>query len=279
MDNGISYVADGVVTMHWQSEGDVAGYEVTVYNGGGVQVANATTDKTNLNVKSSNLNPGEVYTLVVTAIPKDNSVDAATAQALFGLYVPDAAPAQEPEPEPVVEPEPEPVPEPEPEPVVEPEPVPEPEPVVEPEPEPEPEEDVVYVQGDNEADYQEYDDYDDTSDDSYEEETYEESYEEEPVEDTYEEEPVEEEPVEEPSYDEPAGDPNVERAQSRLVSWGWLAEGSYSAGVADGATAEAVRSFQSWYNENYGGSLSASGSLDADTLALLLNDSGDVYTR
>ena len=72
----------------------------------------------------------------------------------------------------------------------------------------------------------------------------------------------------------------IAQLQSRLVSWGWLEEGGYESGALDDATLQAVRAFQSWYNENYGGELPyAEFTVDADTLSLLLNQNGDIYTR
>ncbi len=102
----ITYVADDILVMHWQSEGDVMAYYAEVVNREGAPVASATTEDTFIAVRQGNLMPGEVYTLRVTALPADGS-EGQTASARFALYQADAdeaPPAEEPViEEPVVE--------------------------------------------------------------------------------------------------------------------------------------------------------------------------------
>ena len=72
----------------------------------------------------------------------------------------------------------------------------------------------------------------------------------------------------------------IARLQDRLTGWGWLEADTFERGELDGATLQAVRDFQAWYNDAYGEALSqAAASVDAATTALLLNQDGDVYAK
>ncbi|MBR2698035.1 MAG: peptidoglycan-binding protein, partial [Clostridia bacterium] len=97
----ITYVADDILVMHWQSEGDVRAYYAEVVNDEGEVLASATTEDTSIAVRQGNLTEGEVYTLNVTALPADDSAGQ-TASAQFALYHEDAAEAP-PVEEPIVE--------------------------------------------------------------------------------------------------------------------------------------------------------------------------------
>ena len=275
-DNGVSYLTGNPISMIWQSEGDVAGYEITVLTHEGNAVAHATTDKNSLSVNASNIASGEVYTLVVTTIPNGGSAEnGATAMASFALYTEPAgaeeAYAEQYDAE---------------------APAPQEESYAEEAPAPQEESYVEEVSVPQEESYAEEAPV--RQEETYveeaptpQEETYVEQYdEEEPAqrdEGDYEDEPYVEESREEASYendyaeDEGAGNEGmnadtISQMQSSLVSLGWLTEGSYESGILDGATLQAVRSFQSWYNENYGGELPyAESSVDSATLSLLLN--------
>ena len=285
----ITYVADDILVMHWQSEGDVRAYYAEVVNDEGEVLASATTEDSSIAVRQGNLTEGEVYTLNVTALPADDSAGQ-TASAQFALYHEDAAeapPVEEPvveepvieEPvieEPVVE---EPVVE---EPVIEQPPVEVPiveEPVIE---QPPVEEPVIEQPPVEEP--------------VIEEPVIEQPPVEEPViEQPPVEEPViEQPPVEEPVIEEPVvGEPPAEgtgetavamdpettaQVQAVLVNWGWLAAEGFEPGVADEPTLLAITAFETWYNANIGGTLaSAEGLVDVNTLALLLNQEGIVY--
>ena len=69
----------------------------------------------------------------------------------------------------------------------------------------------------------------------------------------------------------------IARIQKRLAKWGWLSD--YAEGELDDATMEAVYSFESYYNENYGGSLASGDSISGETVGLILNENGDVYSN
>ena len=92
---GISYVSGEYLTMSWQSEGDVAEYQVSLLDSSGNLLDSRTVEATSLSAYTSALDPNEVYTLKVTAIPAGGSeADGATASASFALYVaPQADPA------------------------------------------------------------------------------------------------------------------------------------------------------------------------------------------
>ena len=313
----VTFVAPGIVTMGWFAEGDVAGYEVFVTNENGDVVAHATTEKNSLSVKSENLTPGELYTLNVTAIPNGGTADdGPSASAGFALYLesepelPEAPVVEAPAEQPAEQPEThdEALAEPYSEAVEDAQPVQQAEEVyVEGDNEKAPAEKTYdevedesyydeedYVESDDEAYVDE--DYNEANDEAYDQEEYveEQSYSE-------EEDYVEEENNDESSDDEyaseadvtaetegpapspitPDADPEtIGQLQMRLVGWGWLEDGSFETGMLDDATLQAVRSFQSWYNENYNGELPPAGeSVDAATAALLMNQDGEVYAR
>ena len=295
--DGISYVADDLLVMSWQCEGDVQSYHVKVVDSADAVLAEADTTDNAIRVRQGNVRQGETYTLVVTAYPADGG-EAVTASARFALYqeeAPEAVPETPVEEEYVEEPYVE-------EPYVEEPYVEEPyveEPYVE-----EPYVEEPYVEEPNvEEPYVEepYVEEPDVEEPYVEEPYVEEPFdvEEEPVveqpviEEPVVEEPVVEEPVvEQPAVEEPVGDANVAmdpetaaRAQDALVGWGWLAADSFERGAADEPTLLAIDDFETWYNAAHADALngvplaSADGLVDTRTLGLLLNEEGTTYPK
>ena len=134
---------------------------------------------------------------------------------------------------------------------------------------------------------------------SYEEPTYEEPTYDEPTYDepTYDEPTYDEPTYEESTYDEPTYEDSpawttaitpysdyeeIWMLQQRLVEWKWLSNGSYTEGVLDEATVQAVVDFQTLCAE-YGIGLIPCDPMDpvveTDTLALLFNTNGEVYAN
>ena len=277
----ISYVSGDVLTMSWQSEGDVAEYQISLLDSSGNLLDSRTVEATSLSAYTSALDPNEVYTLKVTAIPAGGSdADGATASASFALYT--AAPAavidderldeaavdeeaeeawqnaeeeyQEPEAE-------EEYPESEAE-----------------EESPEPEAEEEYLEPEIGEEYQEPE-----IEEEYQEPEIEEEYQEPEVEEEYQEPEVEEE-YQEPEIEE-VDSGNAEGAdlsedeitglQYQLVSLGWLEADSFTPGTLDEATVYAIIEFQGYCNDNYGLGLPMidpmNPIIDADTLDALKN--------
>lgn len=287
-DGEIAYLADDTVTLHWHSDGDVACYDVEITDADGHSLAHTATDKETLSIRRGNLKPGAVYVLIVTAVPPDDAMaEGASSAVKMALYVEEGT-GTGAEPEPVVEAEPEVV-----------------------------EEDVnevgqaageypeAYVEEYPEAPAEEYaGEYPEAYPEEYAEE-YVEEYAEEYTE-AYPEAPAgefgegeaeasgeaedvasaEEDFAEVPGiiWDAPLtaeSEPGrIALVQDRLVLWGWLAAGEAVPGVLDEPTLRAVRDFQAYYNEAFGGILPpAAAEIDAGTLTLLMNDTGAVYPR
>ena len=88
--------------MSWQSEGDVAEYQLSLLDSSGNLLDSRAIEATSLSGYTSALDPDEVYTLKVTAIPAGGSeADGATASASFALYT--AAPGDTGVDEPIEE--------------------------------------------------------------------------------------------------------------------------------------------------------------------------------
>ena len=86
-EGDITYVEGDIITLSWNTEGDVQAYDVKILDDSGTQCAATTTDRASLNIRAANLAPNEVYTLVVTATPADSSGERTEASARFALYV------------------------------------------------------------------------------------------------------------------------------------------------------------------------------------------------
>ena len=93
-EGGIQYIEGDELTMSWSSDGDVADYYVELRDSGDIVLDSRTIDANSLSARTAALNPAEVYTLYVTANPKDAARAAATGSATFAL-APAAAEAPE----------------------------------------------------------------------------------------------------------------------------------------------------------------------------------------
>ena len=87
-DNGAACISGDMFTMGWQSEGDIASYDITVTDESGSVKASTNTENTSLSMRTSGMEPGMVYTLIVTANPVGPDIASATGTAKFTLYVP-----------------------------------------------------------------------------------------------------------------------------------------------------------------------------------------------
>ena len=311
-DGGVNYISGDTVTMRWHAEGNVAAYYVEVRDSGNIALDSATTTETSLSALASALNPAEVYTLYVAAIPEGGTVENGVFRsAQFAIY---SAPFEEPE-EQYAEPE-EQNTEPEEE-YVEPEEqyaeseeddvVPgeqntEPEAgYVEPEEQyVEPEEDYTEPEGEYSEPEEEYvepeEEYAEPEEEYAEpEEEYAEPEEEyaEPEEEYAEPEEEYAEPEEEyaepeEEYEEPEEDlsglssDEVKSIQKKLVKLGWLTKGDYASGELDWATAQAISDFQVYCNESLGMALPEidvdAPFIDDETMSLL-QSAGEDYAN
>ena len=114
VEGGVSWISGDTVTMSWQATGSVGSYFVEIRDAGNVSRASTTTSLNSLSIGASNLNPGEVYTLYVTAIPQGGTAaDGAMSSARFGARAaatatptiePTQAPTAEPTPTPTEQP-------------------------------------------------------------------------------------------------------------------------------------------------------------------------------
>lgn len=97
-------IPEGRINVRWRAEGDVEGYVVMVTDESGAAIVDQkATQDTGFTIDTRRMNPGEVYTLRLGALPKNGGEDDIVWQtARFML------PAAEPEPEETPEPEPEP---------------------------------------------------------------------------------------------------------------------------------------------------------------------------
>ena len=283
----IVYLADDTVVLKWASEGDVAGYYVEIADQDGNPLAHASTEKNTLSIKRGNFKPGRVYLLTVTAVPVGGDVESGAATtAQLALYTGETEDAEAEADE---APETDETPEEAPQKPADSGKAPQAE-------KPEDEEESYEEESDAEEAYdgETYDEEPDEEkpdeekpdeEETYDEETYdEETYDEESYdEEVYDEAPEAEESHEEESRPEKSGDPwsepltgnsdsaLIRQVQERLVSWGWLDADGYESGSLDGATLQAVRDFQSAYNERYNGDLSpAESSVSAATLSKLM---------
>ena len=280
-------VGDGTIALSWMADGDVSGYNVCILDSNGNAMVDQNLTDTGASISSSYLIPGEIYTLNVTAYAAADSSVVSNA-ALYFTYVPavDDAPAYD-EPsydEPTYD-----------EPTYD-------EPSYD---EPTYEEPTYEEPTYEEPSYEEpsYDEpsYDEPTyeEPSYEEPTYEEPTYDEPTYDepTYDEPTYDEPTYEESTYDEPTYEDSpawttaitpysdyeeIWMLQQRLVEWKWLSNGSYTEGVLDEATVQAVVDFQTLCAE-YGIGLIPCDPMDpvveTDTLALLFNTNGEVYAN
>ena len=97
----VKQVSGDVVVMNWHAEGEVQRYYVKVEDADGVRIKEYDTTEKQGFVESRMLSTGETYTLTVTAVPKNGTleVDGVSASVQFALFV-----APEPTPEPTPEP-------------------------------------------------------------------------------------------------------------------------------------------------------------------------------
>ena len=87
-EDGVTYVSGDVLTMSWYSEGDLEGYYVELFNGYGDRLYSDVVSQEALSTYTANLDPADVYTLTVTAIPAGRSVEEGpSSSARFALYV------------------------------------------------------------------------------------------------------------------------------------------------------------------------------------------------
>lgn len=267
----VVYLAEGTISFGWTATGDVSGYNVRITDADGVDMVNQNLANTGATISSDNMTCGMPYCITVTAYAANSDVTT-SARAYFLLPYPvetiDTPAVEEPE---VEEPAADVLAEEAEEPIAE---------------EPAAEELVA-----DEA-------ASDAAEEPVEEPAEAPEVTEEPTPEPTEEptpEPTEEPtPEPEPEDNYPMDDPDawqdtitadspaeaIHTIQKRLVEWKWLAEGSYSKGELDEATAEAVIAFQNYCNEN-GKSVEISDAAELaihkDTLHLLFNADGERY--
>ena len=85
--DGISYVSGDILTITWQSEGNVGQYKIDLQDTNGNVLDSRMVETTSLSAHTSGMDPNTVYTLVVTAIPVGGTeADGATSSVTFALY-------------------------------------------------------------------------------------------------------------------------------------------------------------------------------------------------
>ncbi len=90
--DGISYVSGDILTMSWQSEGNVGQYKIELQDTNGNVLDSRMVENNSLSAHTSGMDPNMVYTLVVTAIPVGGAeADGATSSITFALYTGAAA--------------------------------------------------------------------------------------------------------------------------------------------------------------------------------------------
>ena len=113
--DSVAYVPEGVLTLTWHADGKVASYHVDILDGS-ESIASMDTSDESVDVDSSNLNSGSVYTLRVTAIPENATLEQGVASEIYFSVAAESSEAtSEPTLEPTAEPTPEPTAEPTPE--------------------------------------------------------------------------------------------------------------------------------------------------------------------
>ena len=94
---GVAYISGDVFTITWQTEGDVAEYHTELLDSSGNILDDRVVTSPSLSAHTSALDPDEVYTLNVTAIPMGGTEsDGVTASVRFALYVNPSEPANNP---------------------------------------------------------------------------------------------------------------------------------------------------------------------------------------
>lgn len=84
---GVAYISGDVFTITWHTEGDVAEYHTELLDSSGNTLDARTVTTPSLSARTSALDPDEVYTLYVTAIPMGGTqADGVTASVQFALY-------------------------------------------------------------------------------------------------------------------------------------------------------------------------------------------------
>ena len=247
-------VYEGDLALMWPAERS-GGYRVQILDAHNNLLVDQDMNSATAAISSNVMEPGEIYTLRVTAFSAKDSSVSQTAVLYFRLPVQEAPVEEDPYQEEYAE---------------------------------EPVEEEIYEEEIYEEEYAEEPSEEETYEEEYAEEPYEdeiydeeyveESYEEEPAEEVYEEEYAEEEPVEEEyveeepaeedyaeeAFDEyPMDDPSawqdpidmdsdpmaIEVIQLRLVEWLWLEEEAYEPGELDELTIEAIIAFQAYCTE------------------------------
>ena len=95
---GVAYISGDVFTITWQTEGDVAEYHTELLDSSGNTLDDRIVTSPSLSAHTSALDPDEVYTLNVTAIPTGGTeADGVTASIRFALYTSAAQAGENPE--------------------------------------------------------------------------------------------------------------------------------------------------------------------------------------
>lgn len=112
VEDGISYIDDESIGVHWPSDDAVEEYRIEITDAAGTLLKGLKSSEPEYYMKKDMLAAGAVYTLNVIAIPKNGTLaeNGVSSTARFALYI---APEPEPTPEPTPAPAPEPDPVPE----------------------------------------------------------------------------------------------------------------------------------------------------------------------
>ena len=78
MENDVYYVQPGTITFRWYAEGDVASYYVEIRDSRSNLCIQASTPDEQASLSTDNMQPGEIYTLCVYAIPTNGTIEHAT---------------------------------------------------------------------------------------------------------------------------------------------------------------------------------------------------------
>ena len=103
MPNGVMEITGDTVELHWMAKGELQGYSAVITNSSGTRIAELlNTAETGSSFSVSMLEPGEVYTVTVIAVPVNGT--EADAVTVSGSFTVPAQPTPEPTAEPTAEP-------------------------------------------------------------------------------------------------------------------------------------------------------------------------------
>ena len=101
IESDITYVEEGAIIFHWYAEGQVASYLIEIRDESGNVLNSAATVDEQASIHSNAMTPGEIYTVTVSAIPVNGTLENARVKsvqfALPDVSLPEPEPTEAPE--------------------------------------------------------------------------------------------------------------------------------------------------------------------------------------